>query len=196
MAETAEERAERRKIDWEFEGTNYRVTPEVHQVIVAPYRGQTNLGKKQKEADTDRILQTLQLTDEDAEDCLPTWEEDDASGDDSDDNSEDGEDEGPPGAFDVPAGFTVLTAPAALLAGQDLHGVFVAMLWSTGWHVGRVKKFAPTRRRHNYDILWNDGLRGSYLSLETYYVVPQANQAVPQGSWMYLKKSNAVQEDT
>ena len=49
MAETAEERAERRKIDWQFEGTTYRVTPEVHQTIVAPYRGQTNLGKKQKE---------------------------------------------------------------------------------------------------------------------------------------------------
>lgn len=47
MAETAEQRAERRKKDWVFEGINHRVTPEVYQLITTPYRGQSNLGKKQ-----------------------------------------------------------------------------------------------------------------------------------------------------
>eukprot|EP00976_Prorocentrum_cordatum_P058171 1172107-Prorocentrum_minimum.AAC.1 len=43
------------------------------------------------------------------------------------------------------------------------------MLWTTGWHVTRVKCFAPRRQRHNYDITWADGTRGSNLDLDEYY---------------------------
>jgi hypothetical protein len=42
VGESPEERAERRKRPWK----EHRVSPEVYALLIAPYRGQSNLGEK------------------------------------------------------------------------------------------------------------------------------------------------------
>jgi hypothetical protein len=119
---------------------------------------------------------------------LPSWEEGDGSSPAVSEEEEEEEEDTPHGAFEPPDGLTILPRPTHLLAGADIVGVFVAMLWSNGWHVGVVKKHM-TRGRHNYNILWDDGLHGSFLSLETYYVAPAVGAEVAQGAWMFLRES-------
>ena len=144
MAETAEQRAERRKKDWVFDGITHRVTPEVYQLITTPYRGQSNLGKKQTQ-----VLSKIFT-----EEC-------------------------------------VLKDP--VLPGVEISSnlLYTRIVCKFDTSYKKVLKNGQIN-----DVLWNDGLRGSYLSLETYYVVPQAGELVPEGAWTYLKKSAANVEDT
>eukprot|EP00959_Pyramimonas_sp_CCMP1952_P188524 3942711-Pyramimonas_sp.AAC.2 len=135
------------------------------------------------EEDADQILAELAYDEEEAADTLPEW-----SGSDSDSEEDSDEDDAEDelllhGPLQPPDGFTVLENPRSLLAGGDLKDLFVSMLWNTGWHTGKIKKFIPTGRRHNYNIVWNDGLRGSWLTLEKYYVVPGVGEKVAEGTW-------------
>jgi hypothetical protein len=89
--------------------------------------------------------------------------------------------------YEVPAGYIALPKPATLLSA--VAGLYVFMLWNTGWCMGSVKKHITTRSRHNYDILWDDGVRGSQLSLGAYFVQPEEGDSAPLGAWVFMKKA-------
>ena len=137
------------------------------------------------DTDAEEILNTMEYADDSTYECLPAGDEDeDTSGDE-----EEEEEVATLGTFEPRDGFAVMDRPQELLAGTVLKGLFVAMLWSTGWEIGMVKRFNPKRQRYNYDITWTEGTRGSALELSDYYVVPPAGENVALGSWMYLRKS-------
>ena len=141
------------------------------------------------DTDADEILDQLAFEDDSDDEGLPAGELDGDSADDEDDDEPMDTAEEIDQAFlsfTEPDGFTVVERPSVLLSGASLKGLFVVMLWTTGWHVGRVKRFAPRRQRHNYDITWADGTRGSKLDLDEYYVCPQVGEKFPLGAWSYL----------
>ena len=92
--------------------------------------------------------------------------------------------------FTCPAGFTALEKPAVFFSGAcTVKDLYICMLWKTdGWQLGRVKKFAPQRLRHNFDILWAEGIRGSKLSLDNYADL-ESLEVQEVGTWAYLRKS-------
>ncbi|KAK3260847.1 hypothetical protein CYMTET_30223 [Cymbomonas tetramitiformis] len=97
--------------------------------------------------------------------------------------------------FVVPKGFTLVPKPVGLLQGvEDLRELYAMMLWdhvesrTCIWEVGKVQKFAGRRRRHNYDILWSEGLRGSHLALDKYVNVDDEQHEL--GDWVYLRKND------
>jgi hypothetical protein len=96
--------------------------------------------------------------------------------------------------FVVPEYFVLVEKPEALLSGKDLKGIYVHMMWAArngdliGWETGKIKKYAPKRIRHNYDVMWDDGLRGSMLTLETYYCGGEVD-ALKGGEWVYIRRA-------
>ncbi|KAK3282333.1 hypothetical protein CYMTET_9924 [Cymbomonas tetramitiformis] len=52
--------------------------------------------------------------------------------------------------------------------------------------VGKIKKYAPERVRHNHDILWAEGVRGSKLSLDN-YAISDSLELQPVGTWAYVR---------
>ncbi|KAK3245713.1 hypothetical protein CYMTET_4112 [Cymbomonas tetramitiformis] len=94
-------------------------------------------------------------------------------------------------AFETPAGYSVLEKPVTFLAGAEaLQGLYIVMLWAhEGWEIGKVKKFAPGRMRHNHDILWAEGNRGSQLSLDAYLADMHSLEVQVVGTWAYLHKN-------
>ncbi|KAK3287631.1 hypothetical protein CYMTET_4875 [Cymbomonas tetramitiformis] len=91
-------------------------------------------------------------------------------------------------AFQCPAGFSVAEKPSAFLTGATtFRAVFILMLWKAeGWQVGKIKKYAPERVRHNHDILWAEGVRGSKLSLDN-YAISDSLELQPVGTWAYVR---------
>ncbi|KAK3280879.1 hypothetical protein CYMTET_11303 [Cymbomonas tetramitiformis] len=92
--------------------------------------------------------------------------------------------------FECPSALKALEKPASLLSSAEgIKGLFILMLWEgQGWELGKVLKYAPRRVRHNYDILWSEGVRGSKLSLDQYADIDTFElQAV--GSWAYIRKA-------
>ena len=94
-------------------------------------------------------------------------------------------------AFETPAGYSVLEKPVTFLAGAEaMQGLYIVMLWAhEGWEIGKVKKFAPGRMRHNHDILWAEGNRGSQLSLDAYLADVHSLEVQVVGTWAYLRKN-------
>ena len=82
--------------------------------------------------------------------------------------------------------------PASLLSTEaELVGLYVLLLWTTGWELGGVHKYASRRRRHNYDILWDEGIRGAQLRLESYYEHDDEDDGHPApaiGAWQFVRK--------
>ena len=65
----------------------------------------------------------------------------------------------------------------------------------SGWEVGKVKDYNPKLKTQNYNITWEEGVRGSMLTLDDYYDyddpnVREASEIVEcnVGQWLYLKK--------
>ena len=140
--------------------------------------------------DADSVLNTIRMFDDYETTTLPQRHEgevsDDSDGDDEDDES-DAEDEVDE-VMDVPEGFAVVPCPAQLIS--STQNLYVMMFWeSEGWQIGKVMKFAPTRKVHNYDIAWDEGLRGSKLSMSSYHDGVDEDLRVVFGSWCYLKKT-------
>ncbi|KAK3249884.1 hypothetical protein CYMTET_40710 [Cymbomonas tetramitiformis] len=148
---------------------------------------------------------TTVLTPEDADDVARTFEMEADSSDDEllvgdahttfPDTDED-EDVSEPvivdsrKVFECPPGFTALEKPTTFLSGSEaLKDLFVLMLWKVdGWELGKVKKFAPQRVRHNFDILWQEGVQGSKLSLDDYVDLLTLAEVQLPGSWAYVRK--------
>ncbi|KAK3283343.1 hypothetical protein CYMTET_8956 [Cymbomonas tetramitiformis] len=164
----------------------------------------TNLLLQQKVKLSYQDYCTTVLTPEDADDVARTFEMEADSSDDElpvgdahttfPDTDED-EDVSEPvivvsrKVFECPPGFTALEKPTTFLSGSEaLKDLFVLMLWKVdGWELGKVKKFAPQRVRHNFDILWQEGVRGSKLSLDDYVDLLTLEVQLP-GSWAYVRK--------
>ncbi|KAK3282159.1 hypothetical protein CYMTET_10088 [Cymbomonas tetramitiformis] len=92
--------------------------------------------------------------------------------------------------FVCPDGFKALDKPATFISSAEgLKDLFIVMLWSVdGWEVGKVAKYAPKRVRHNYDILWSEGLRGSKLYLDE-YIDLESWEVQSVGSWAFMRKA-------
>ena len=72
-----------------------------------------------------------------------------------------------------------------MIQGAELKGLYVHMLWSTGWEVGKIKSF-KAQKTQNYLICWDDGNRGSLLSLDAYFD-EFGGQTPSVGDWQYLR---------
>ena len=62
-----------------------------------------------------------------------------------------------------------------------------------GWYAGRVQKYAPMRVRFNYDIMWDEGVRGANLSLDVYYnheVAIASGETPVAVAWVFMKRDN------
>ena len=141
------------------------------------------------EEDSSVFLETAFEWSDDDEDMtearLPNeQDEDDGADSDWDSEDEDADDH----ELSIPDGFSAVCKPVALPTGTDLHGLYVIMLWSCGWETGKVKAYKPTRRRHNFDILWDEGVRGSTLRLDTYHLQSDESTA-REGDWVFMRKS-------
>ncbi|KAK3281619.1 hypothetical protein CYMTET_10596 [Cymbomonas tetramitiformis] len=91
-------------------------------------------------------------------------------------------------AFECPEGFAVVEKPNTFLSGAvTFRTLFILMLWKgEGWQVGKINKYAPERMRHNHDILWAEGIRGSMLKLE-HYADFDSLELQPVGTWAYVR---------
>ncbi|KAK3271947.1 hypothetical protein CYMTET_19729 [Cymbomonas tetramitiformis] len=142
------------------------------------------------------LLSSLHFSGEEA--TLPAGEdESDDSDEDEDDLDENADDDAPTDEeFVMPAGFVAVAKPAELP--RDVKNLYVMMLWSVkdrqkrewnAWEVGKVDKHMPNRALHNYNILWDDGMRGSKLSLNTYHTKLDDEEYTPApGEWLFLSK--------
>ncbi|KAK3253561.1 hypothetical protein CYMTET_37194 [Cymbomonas tetramitiformis] len=134
---------------------------------------------------------------------LPAGEAETESDSEEEDDAEDAEGAGEDGPIDelfvMPHGFTAVDKPAALP--REVDNLYVMMVWAmkdrrnrvwNAWEVGKVEKYMHNRTLHNYNILWDDGLRGSKLHLSAYYTMLNDETYIPQaGEWLFLRKSLA-----
>ncbi|KAK3270239.1 hypothetical protein CYMTET_21354 [Cymbomonas tetramitiformis] len=157
-----------------------------------------------EEDQIDELLALLEFSDGDDEAILPAGEASSSSDEEEEEEeAADVEEEDANEAaavFVQPTGFKVLKKPADLLkSAAEIENLYVMMVWSlkdrkgrafNQWEVGKVKRFMPARTLHNYDILWDDGMRGSKLTLRTYFLHTDDEQYIPQeGEWLYLRKA-------
>jgi hypothetical protein len=148
------------------------------------------------EGELEDISETLNWEFAEDADILPATtgaaadnDSDDATSEDESEEEEDAVDL----EFEVPEGFVALDKPAVLFSGKtELRGLYVHMMWATntgtlvGWETGKVKKYAPKRLRHNYDVMWDEGIRGSMLLLDDYYV-EAADVELKGGEWVFMR---------
>ncbi|KAK3247465.1 hypothetical protein CYMTET_43038 [Cymbomonas tetramitiformis] len=100
--------------------------------------------------------------------------------------------------FVLPIGFTPVPKPSQLPRDSQVTGLFIMMLWAlkddrkrewNAWKVGKVGKFLAGRTLHNYNILWDDGLRGSKLCLHEYFTnIDDETCTATPGEWLFLRK--------
>ncbi|KAK3269566.1 hypothetical protein CYMTET_21998 [Cymbomonas tetramitiformis] len=148
----------------------------------------------------DELLALLEFSDGDDEAILPAGEASSSSDEEEEEAAEVEEEDANEAAavFVQPTGFKILKKPADLLkSAAETENLYVMMVWSlkdrkgrafNQWEVGKVKRFMPARTLHNYDILWDDGMRGSKLTLSTYFLHTDDEQYIPQeGEWLYLR---------
>jgi hypothetical protein len=141
------------------------------------------------ECDVDETLATLEWDDDEGEDVLPVGDDDGLSSDAEEEESS--EDEELEQGYVTPYGFRTMPKPECMAG--DVDGLFVQMYWETvGWQLGKAKKYAPQRRRHNYDIVWDEGMRGSMLRLDDYHNVDSSLVGVC--AWTYLRKTRVTDE--
>ncbi|KAK3267621.1 hypothetical protein CYMTET_23835 [Cymbomonas tetramitiformis] len=141
----------------------------------------------EEEADAMLYALVVEASDEEDEEGLPAGEE--SVGEDSEEG-EDCEEEDllEEREFVIPKGYCAVPKPAALLRGtSDIDDLWVFMLWNVGWCPGKVVRYTETRRNHNYDILWDEGTRGTMLTLDSYFVQLEAEPKL--GDWVYLRKN-------
>ena len=151
----------------------------------------------QEPEDAENFLASYELAweeDQEALETLPACAHGD-SGDEEEDGDTEGEEEQSNADFEfaVPDGFVAVPKPDDLLITRtDLMQLYVYMLWDgTGWELGKVKCYNPKRVRHNYDILWDEGVRGWKASLVDYFVQADITEENPQraGHWIYMRLS-------
>ena len=91
-------------------------------------------------------------------------------------------------SYVLPDGFRAVDRPGDLLkTTNDIKDMYVYLLFNTGWEYGVVKSY-KAQRRQNYNILFEDGLRGSMLELSNYYSELDGPAEPDVGAWQYLKK--------
>ena len=118
-----------------------------------------------------------------------------SSGGAANDNSDDDAGSGDEGEetqefmFAVPPGFDLVDKPEGLPT--NISGMFILLLFNTGWCLGKVTEHKPRANKYKYVITYNDGARPTQLQMENYYEgkeePEEPSPASQAGMWVLLK---------
>ena len=91
--------------------------------------------------------------------------------------------------YSLPDGYKAVAKPPCLFVQADLkeRQTFVYMCWSTGWEMGQILNIKK-QKTQNCNVIWDDGVRGSMLSLDHYYDTTSGKDG-EVGEWLYMYRA-------